>query len=141
MSDIYKDRQHFAPYFEISLQSGNVDAQVLREVQEVTYSESSAGLDSFEFVLNDWDPAQNTVVYSSPYDANGNVRQVNGTDITPFDPGTVLTLRMGYADHSGKPDIMMQGVVVSLEPSFPATGLPTVTPLMWNRGCLLHVPK
>ncbi|TDF38591.1 phage late control D family protein [Alteromonadaceae bacterium M269] len=123
---IFENRYHFAPMFEISLESGAVSNAVLRDVQEVTYTEAVTGFDTFEFVLNDWDAATQQVKYSSPFDDNGQVRKVNGEPVPNFDPGTLLSLKMGYYGEVVEPSTMMRGRVISVAPSFPSSGTPTV---------------
>ncbi|MCO7223327.1 phage late control D family protein [Pleionea sp. CnH1-48] len=123
---IYEQRYHFAPMFEINLEGSAVSNTTLRDVQEVTYTEAVTGFDTFEFVLNDWDAATQQVKYSSPFDEGGQLRQVNGEPVPNFDPGTLLSLKMGYYGESVEPSTMMTGRVVSVAPSFPSSGTPTV---------------
>lgn len=123
---IFQNRHHFAPMFEISLDGSNVSNAILRDVQEVTYTEAATGFDTFEFVLNDWDAESQQVKYSSPFDTNGQLRKVNGEPVPNFDPGTLLALKMGYYGESVEPITMMKGRVISVAPSFPSSGTPTV---------------
>jgi phage protein D len=65
--------------------------------------------------------------YSSPWDAQGNPKKLDrdGTENVPaFDPGTRVALYLGYLD-DGELPLVMAGEVVSLTPSFPASGVPT----------------
>ena len=123
---IFENRIHFAPMFQITVEGQDVDKAVLHDVQEVTYTESATGMNSFEFVLNDWDAQKNTAKYSSPFDDKGNLLKVDGKPVPNFEPGTLLGLKMGYYGEKAEPLTMMKGRVISISPSFPSSGTPTV---------------
>lgn len=120
---IYKDRTFYAPRFEIRLQGQKLGRAVIRDVLEVTYTDSMKELDSFEFTLNDWDPVLREPRYSSPYDDRGQLKKLeDGSDVPNFDPGAKVELYLGYY-----PDellLVMTGTVVSISPSFPSSGTP-----------------
>lgn len=123
---IYQDQNFYAPRFEIKLRGQNLSRAVIRDVLEVRYSDSLDKLDSFEFTLHDWDPVELVPKYSSPYDENDNLRTLPDNSTVPnFDPGAQVELRMGYYGPE-EPRLMMTGHVVSLTPSFPASGAPTL---------------
>jgi uncharacterized protein len=122
---IHVGRNFFAPTFEIRLKGQKLGREVIRDVLEVSYRDDLSSLDSFEFTLNDWDPVTRTPRYSSPFDEQG--RQVHRSGAAPvpsFEPGARVELRMGYQG-SDLPLIMV-GQIVSLSPSFPASGNPTL---------------
>lgn len=122
---IYTERTFYAPAFELELQGQNLSQAIVRDVKEVTYNDSLEELDSFDFVLHDWDEALRRPRYSSPYDENGNLLQLpDGSDIPTFDPGAAVTLRMGY--QGADLITMLQGTIVTASPSFPSSGLPTL---------------
>ncbi len=123
---IFTGQNFFAPRFEITLRGQKLDQAVVRDVIEVSYNDSLDKLDSFEFTLRDWDPVRQAPKYSSPFDENGQPLTLeNGTPAPSFDPGAMVELRMGYFGQE-EPRLMMTGQVVSLSPSFPASGSPTV---------------
>ncbi len=123
---IYQAQNFYAPRFEIKLRGQNLSRAVIRDVVEVSYSDSLERLDSFEFVLHDWDPILRVPKYSSPYDENNRLRKLPDNSPVPnFDPGAKVELRLGYYGPD-EPNLMMTGQVVSLTPSFPATGAPTL---------------
>lgn len=123
---IYKDQNFYAPRFEIKLRGQNLSRAVIRDVLDVSYTDHLEKLDSFEFTLNDWDPVQRIPKYSSPYDESDNLRTLeDGTPVPNFDPGAKIELRMGYYGPE-EPPLIMTGQVVSLSPSFPAGGNPTL---------------
>lgn len=62
----YTDRVFFAPAFRIKLNGQDTGREVIADVLEVSFSDDLENIDSFEFVLHDWDPAQRRPKYSSP---------------------------------------------------------------------------
>jgi phage protein D len=123
---IYQGQNFYAPRFEIKLRGQNLNREVIRDVLEVSYTDHLERLDSFEFTLHDWDPIQRLPKYSSPYDENQQLRTLaDGSPVPNFDPGAQIELRMGYYGPE-EPPLIMTGQVVSLSPSFPASGNPTL---------------
>ncbi len=123
---IYTNQNFYAPRFEIKLRGQNLSRAVIRDVLDVSYTDSLERLDSFEFTLHDWDPVLRVPKYSSPYDENGQLRKLPDNSPVPnFDPGAQVELRMGYYG-ADEPRLMMTGQVVSLTPNFPNSGTPTL---------------
>lgn len=123
---IYRNQNFYAPRFEIKLRGQKLKQAVIRDVLEVSYQDSLEKLDSFEFTLHDWDPVLRLPKYSSPYDEKGELRKLEDNSPVPnFDPGAQVELRVGYHGPDD-PRLMMTGQVVSLTPSFPASGTPTL---------------
>ena len=123
---IYTNQNFYAPRFEIKLRGQNLSRAVIRDVLDVSYTDSLERLDSFEFTLHDWDPVLRVPKYSSPYDENGQLRKLPDNSPVPnFDPGAQVELRMGYYG-ADEPRLMMTGHVVSLTPNFPNSGTPTL---------------
>jgi phage protein D len=123
---IYEGENFHVPRYEIKLDGQDVADPVLRDVKEITYTDSLSELDFFEFVLHDWDPAKKEPLYSSPYDASGESRKLpDGTKMPAFDPGVRVQLRLGYY---GAEDatVMLDGRIVTMAPSFPANGQPSL---------------
>lgn len=116
------------PAFDIALEGGTKLDRLKWDVIDVSYSDDTEALDSFEFSLADWDPMTFEPVYSSPYDSSGALKSYSGQNgkqpVPLLVPGTVLTLSMGYLDTNGPLDVMLKGKVVSLSSSFPAAGVP-----------------
>jgi phage protein D len=122
----YQGQNFFAPRFEIRLQGQNLGNAVIRDVLEVTYKDDLANLDSVEFTLNDWDPVTRQPRYSSPYDANNQIKRIDDThDVPSFEPGARIELSIGYYG-AEEPRLMMVGQIVSITPNFPASGTPTL---------------
>jgi phage protein D len=123
---IFANQNFYAPRFEIKLRGQNLHRAVVRDVLEVSYSDSLDKLDSFEFTLHDWDAVLRLPKYSSPFDENGDLRKLPDNSPVPnFDPGARVELRLGYYG-AEEPRLMMTGQIVSLTPTFPASGEPTV---------------
>lgn len=123
---IYQDQTFYVPRYEITLQGQNLSQSVIRDVKEVSYNDSLETLDSFEFVLHDWDPVQNAPRYSSPYDESGSPRTLpDGSNVPNFDPGSEVDLKMGYYGLE-EPTTMLAGKIVSITPSFPSSGTPSL---------------
>ena len=130
---IYQDQTFLAPQFLIKLKGQTLGNDIIRDVLQVSYKDDLENLDSFEFTLHDWDPVTRSTKYSSPYDENGNIKQVPGTDVNipNFEPGAEVELSMGYYG-SEEPTVMMSGKVASNSASFPASGNPTFTVRVLN---------
>lgn len=130
---IYQGQNFFAPYFEIKLQGQKLGHEVLRDVLQVSYQDDLENLDSFDFTLHDWDPVTLTTRYSSPFDENGQLRKIAGSefDVPNFEPGARVELSMGYYG-GDKPLLMMVGKVASASVNFPASGNPTLTVRVLN---------
>jgi phage protein D len=123
---IYENQTFYAPRYEIALDGQDLITSVGRDIKEILYTDSMQELDTFEFVLHDWDPVAHTTKYSSPYDESGSLRTLpDGSSVPLFDPGAQVTLRLGY--YGGEdPVAMFDGKIVSITPAFPVTGTPTL---------------
>jgi Bacteriophage probable baseplate hub protein len=122
----YTDRAFFAPAFRIKLNGQDTGREVIADVLELSFSDDLENIDSFEFVLHDWDAAQRRPKYSSPWDENGQLLALSagGPTVPVFEPGAKVSLFMGYTEEGELP-LIMEGEVISLTPSFPASGAPT----------------
>jgi phage protein D len=123
---IYQGQDFYAPQFEIKLLGQKLSQSVIRDVLEVSYRDSLDKLDSFEFTLHDWDPVRRVPKYSSPYKKGGEPETLaNGEAAPQLDPGAKVELRMGYYGPQSL-RLMLTGQIVSLSPSFPSSGTPTL---------------
>jgi phage protein D len=122
----YKDRVFFAPAFRIKLNGQDTGRELVADVLELSFTDDFENIDSFEFVLHDWDAAQIRTKYSSPWDKTGQLLTLyeGGPPVPVFEPGAKVRLFMGYTEEGELP-LIMEGEVVSLTPSFPASGAPT----------------
>jgi len=117
------DRTFFAPRFVIRVGEREVGPPFIRDVLDVTFEDSLDALEFFEFTLHDWDPVRNAPKYSSPYDESGARVRVDDADVPAFEPGMKAELQLGYYGPE-EPVTKLVGTIVSLEPSFPESGIP-----------------
>lgn len=122
----HTDRVFFAPAFRIKLNGQDTGREVIADVLELSFTDDLENIDSFEFVLHDWDAARLRPRYSSPWDEDGQLLTLSegGPTVPVFEPGAGVSLFMGYTEEGELP-LVMEGEVVSLTPSFPASGPPT----------------
>lgn len=125
-SAFYETRQFLTPAFRIELDGRDAGRDVIADVLEVSFTDDLDALNAFEFVLHDWDPIGLRPKYSSPWDENGQPLKVGTSDkdVPNFEPGATVSLFMGYLE-DGELPLIMEGEVISLAPSFPASGAPT----------------
>jgi len=119
-------RAFFAPAFRIKLNGQDTGRAVIADVLELSFTDDLVNIDSFEFVLHDWDAALLRPKYSSPWDESGQLLTLSegGPTVPVFEPGAEVSLFMGYTEEGELP-LIMKGEAVSLTPSFPASGAPT----------------
>lgn len=114
------------PAFRIELDGRDAGREVISDTLEVSFTDDLAAIDSFEFVLHDWDPVAKRPRYSSPWDKDGHPLTLydGGPQVPNFKPGAQVSLYLGYLEDGDLP-LIMRGEVVSLSPTFPASGSPT----------------
>ena len=119
-------RSFHTPAFRIELGGRDTGRAVIADVLEVSFSDDLDAIDSIEFTLHDWDPVALLPRYSSPWDENGTPLRLSadGSDVPVFEPGAQVALYLGYLE-DGELPLVMAGEIVSLTPSFPASGVPT----------------
>jgi uncharacterized protein len=120
----------YVPNFELRLKPADSERKgdplpptVVRDVMQVTYSDSVNEIDSFEFTVNNWDAKTQSFKY-----AGMEIRKKGERERAPFDglfdPVKEIELWMGYG---GERRLMITGQITTLEPNFPASGGPTLT--------------
>lgn len=128
MSELAVDRRFLhTPSFRLLLNGQDTGRIVANDVLEASFTEQLGAISCFEFTLYDWDAAALRPRYSSPWDRNGSPLPLDagsGKNVPNFEPGALVDLYFGYVDE-GEPPLMLRGEVVSLNPSFPASGTPT----------------
>jgi phage protein D len=115
----------YVPQFELRIADVGLPRDVLRDVVQLTYKDSIKEIDSFEVTVNNWDPSARAFKYVGAETA---ADLAGSTDASKryrlFDPcNKKVEVRMGY---SGELRLMMLGTFTTLEPSFVASGAPTL---------------
>ena len=123
-ASFYTDRTFHVPSFRIELEGRDLTKLVVADVIDIAFTDDLEAIHSFELTLYDWDPATLRPRYSSPWDADGRPLTMDGGTVPDFEPGARLSLYFGYLDEGQLP-LVMVGEVVSIAPTFPASGAPT----------------
>lgn len=109
------------PQFEVRIDGVGLPRDILRDVVSVSYHDNVAELDGFELVVNNWDPTESAYKYvGSDTSVSGDPNPLHSL----FDPRRhQIVLKMGYVDRL---KTMLTGSTSTIEPSFPAAGLPAL---------------
>lgn len=112
----------YVPRFEISATGSAVTGAVVRDVTQVTYTDSIDEIDSFEITVGNWNAETRDFKYVG---SERNSVLGDNDEQKLFNPGAALfELKLGYGSNL---ITMMRGSTTSLEPKFPASGSPTLT--------------
>lgn len=116
----------YVPRFEVRIAGSGLPDDVLRDVTQLTYTDSVKEIDSFELTVNNWDANWNDFKYVGAEPARTSERrEIQSQRETLFEPcNKVVEVRMGYVDDLR---VMMTGTFTTMEPNFPAAGAPTLT--------------
>jgi len=116
----------YVPRFELVAAGAGLPADVVRDVISVTYNDSTSDIDSVDLVVNNWDPGTRNFKYVG---AEQDVMGETGT-LRLFNPRAQdFDLQFGYGAELAT---IMRGYTTTLEPSFPASGAPTLTVRLLN---------
>lgn len=118
--------EFYVPRFEIHAQGAAVDEAVIRDVTQVTYKDSIKEIDSFELTVGNWNSLTRTFKYIGSETAKTlSPASPEALRYKLFEPGArEFELRLGYGSTL---TLMTRGSVTTMEPSFPASGPPTLT--------------
>ena len=105
---IYKDQDFYVPAFEVYVGDKKQGREIVRDILSVSYKDMNKGHDTFNITINNWDAKKRTFKYS---------------DNNIFDPGKKVEILMGYHE---KLQRIITGTILSLQPSFPESGQPTL---------------
>jgi uncharacterized protein len=116
----------YVPQFQVKIEGVGLPRDVLRDVTQITYTDSIKEIDRFELTVNNYDPPTNTFKYV------GSETEDSLKGGTPeslrhrlFEPcNKAVEVRMGYV---GDLVLMMRGNFTTMEPNFPSGGVPTLT--------------
>ena len=130
----------YVPAFEVKVTGANalasqqgpatpLNRDVVKDVLEVTYTDSIDKVDSFTLVFNNWDADARTPLFLGTPPPKG-ATEPTARSKQLFDlikPGNTLQLLMGY--QGPKPDlrVMTTGVIQTLEADFPEAAAPRLT--------------
>jgi Bacteriophage probable baseplate hub protein len=118
--------QFYVPRFEIRSGGSGISPDVVRDVMSVTYNDSITEIDSVDIVVNNWDVDSRAFKYVG---AETSSRGDNDTQRL-FNPRAAeFEIKFGYGSELAT---IMRGSTTSLEPSFPASGAPTLTVRLLN---------
>jgi phage protein D len=116
----------FAPAFEIRVEGVGLPHDVVRDVVEVTYTDSLTEIDRFDVTVSNWDDDKRQFKFhGSESEADAADPSASRHPFTIFEPSAkTAELYLGYA---GKLRQMMRGRFATVEPIFPSSGKPTLT--------------
>ena len=58
----YEGEDFYVPYFEVKLEGRPLGEDIVRDIMQVTYTDSTEEIDSFELVINNWDAESGPVL-------------------------------------------------------------------------------
>ncbi|MGA9768982.1 MAG: type IV secretion protein Rhs [Blastocatellia bacterium] len=99
---------YYAPNFKVLVEGRELDETTHGDILDLKVTMEKDHLTSFELTVNNWDDKSFDFKYS---------------DTTTFDIGNRVDIQMGYADRLR---YMARGVVTTLTPRFPESGVPTL---------------
>ena len=118
---IFQEQETFyVPYFEIRIQNERLPNNIIRDVMQVTYRDSTNDIDSFDLTINNYDATTRTHKYEGALPSNSSYRGI-------FDPGKRIELYMGYRGQRQNVRKMLVGVITTVEPTFNETGSTTLS--------------
>lgn len=115
----------YVPQFKVKIQGVGLPSDVLRDVTQLTYKDNIKEIDSFEATVNNWNPNTRDFKYVGSETAEELAHQT-GDDrlLRIFEPcNKEVEVWMGYA---GDLRLMLKGTFTTMEPTFPASGAPTL---------------
>lgn len=116
----------YVPLFEVRIEGVGLPRDVLRDVTEITYRDSLDDIDGFEVNVNNWDPNTNAFKYvgaETAADIAGSSKDAARYKL--FEPcRKEVKVYMGYL---GNLTLMLTGQFITMEPSFPSSGAPTLS--------------
>lgn len=111
--EVFQGQDFYVPAFQIKVDNRDLPGGVVNDVMSLTYQDSLDNIDSFEMIVNNWDPEGMAFKFS---------------DQPLFNPWKDVEVWMGYF-HNGQDERrrMLIGEITTLTPNFPATGVSTLT--------------
>jgi len=117
--EIHQGQDFYVPSFLVKV--GAKELREVNDVQRLTYSDSLEQIDSFELTLNNWN--DKTIGAQTFSDTS-----FKYSDGPLFDPWQDVEVWMGYLRYGNdERRRMLTGEITTLTPSFPSSGVSTVT--------------
>jgi phage protein D len=115
----------YVPRFELLIKGVGLPRDVLRDITQVTYKDNVKEIDSFEMVVNNWDPSLRDFKYVGSETTASLQQDTPRTRLHRlFEPcGKTAVLRMGYG---GNLTVMLTGNFTTMEPNFSSDSAPTL---------------
>src|SRR6476620_4420910 len=118
----------YTPQFQVKIDHSGLPQDVVRDVLQITYTDNIKEIDRFEIIVNNWDPSRRRFKYLEPDRDPNHPSPPSAADTQRyelFEPcNKVVKVHTGYLKD---PQLMMTGNFTTLEPTFPASGGPTLT--------------
>lgn len=109
----------YVPAFEIRVNDAPMPLNIVRDILEVTFEDSVEGIDSFSFVMNNWDTDQVRPQF---------VGQGANEDFWALvQPGNGVRLSLGYRGNHTDLRLMTRGFLTGLDVDLPESGSTRVT--------------
>lgn len=102
---------YFAPGFQVKVNGSQLHADVSMNIETISVVSMPDSLDTFTFTITNSLPEMRWTHKPS--------------DASLFREGTTVNISMGYVPDDMQP--MIEGVITTVSPTFPADGIPTVT--------------
>jgi phage protein D len=117
--DVYQGQSFYVPAYRVLINAAKPNIE--SDVVSVSYTDSLTNVDSFELVVNNWDPNGNASGSSA-------VGAFKYSDTSTFNPWQQVELWMGYYN-SGNDELkrMLVGEISTMSPTFPAGAGSTMT--------------
>jgi phage protein D len=116
---IYEGQDFYVPAYRVLINAAKPNIE--SDVVSVSYSDSLTNVDSFELVVNNWDPDGNK-------SGSATVGAFKYSDASTFNPWQQVELWMGYYN-GGNDELkrMLVGEISTMTPNFPAGAGSTLT--------------
>jgi phage protein D len=116
-------RDFYVPVFELKIDGSNLPKDLLRDIVELSYTDSITEIDQFQITVNNWDAKERKFKYIGS-ETTADLKDPTSL-ATLFDPcQKKAQLSLGYA---GRKLPVMIGNFTTMEPNFPSGRPPTLT--------------
>lgn len=132
---IYTNNDLYAPAFDVRVLGAKAEDTVRHDVVSVIYKDSLETFDSVDITLNNWDDSGSGLATQFQYFVDASAPHA---DLFSFDRSKMVAVSLGYRAAKASPQAgtapngvnlvtMLAGTVESIEPHYPAGGVPSVT--------------